>query len=67
MLLVETLKQPILMVQQTIEPVNTDTATFGYFSTIPLTNVVLTTTSSSRYLSLKNLSIATNPASQTTR
>ena len=46
--------------------VNTDTETFGYFSTTPLTSVVLTTTSTNRYISLKNLSIATNPTSNNT-
>ncbi|WP_309613916.1 T9SS type A sorting domain-containing protein [Flavobacterium sp.] len=46
--------------------VNTDTEAFGYFSTTPLTTVVLTTTSTNRYISLKNLSIATNPASNNT-
>ena len=46
--------------------VNTDTETFGYFSTTPLTNVLLTTTATNSYLSLKNLSIATSPAANDT-
>ncbi|MFB9089230.1 hypothetical protein ACFFUU_06435, partial [Flavobacterium paronense] len=46
--------------------VTTDTETFGYFSTTPLTSVVLTTTDTNRYISLKNISIATNPASANT-
>ncbi len=46
--------------------VNSDTETYGYFSTTPLTSVILTTTTSNRFISLKNLSIATNPASTDT-
>jgi hypothetical protein len=46
--------------------VNTDTETYGYFSTTPLTGLVLTTTTANRFISLNNLSIATNPASDDT-
>ena len=44
--------------------VTTDSETFGYFSTTPITSLVISTTSSpNRFVSLRNLSIATNPAS----
>ena len=46
--------------------VNTDTETFGYFSTTPLTSLVLTTSTPSSFISLNNLSIATNPTSDDT-
>ena len=44
--------------------VSTDTRTFGYFSTTPITSLTIsTTTAGGRFVSLRNLSIATNPAS----
>ena len=48
--------------------VTSDTETFGYFSTTPLSSLVLssTTTTPNRYISLNNLSIAINPASSET-
>ena len=48
--------------------VNNDTNAFGYFSTTPMTSVILstTTTSPNRYISMKNFNIAINPASSNT-
>ena len=43
----------------------TDTEDFGYFAVEPITSIVLSSTDSSRYISLKNLRIATNPTSTT--
>ncbi|WP_445452894.1 T9SS type A sorting domain-containing protein [Flavobacterium sp. 25HG05S-40] len=46
--------------------VATDTETFGYFSVAPLTNVVVSSTSVGPFISLNNLSIATNPTGSET-
>ncbi|MCF6133303.1 T9SS type A sorting domain-containing protein [Flavobacterium wongokense] len=46
--------------------VNSDTETFGYFSTTPLTSLVLSTSTANRFISLNNISIATNPAADDT-
>ncbi len=43
--------------------VTSNTETFGYFSTTPLTSVVLSSPTTSAFISLNNLSIATNPTS----
>ncbi|MDI1318157.1 T9SS type A sorting domain-containing protein [Flavobacterium sp.] len=43
--------------------VTTDTEDFGYFAVTPITSIVLSSTDITRYISLKNLSIATNPTS----
>src|SRR6218665_808982 len=45
--------------------VTTDTESFGYFAVTPITSVVLSSSTVGRYISLKNLSIATNPTSTT--
>ena len=39
----------------------TDSESFGYFSVAGLTDLVISSTSSGQFISLKNLSIATNP------
>jgi len=42
--------------------VNSDTEVFGYFSTTPLSQLVISSDTANRFVSLNNLSIATNPA-----
>jgi serine protease inhibitor len=46
--------------------VATNTETFGYFSTTPLTSLVVSSASAGTFISLNNLSIATNPAADDT-